>query len=185
MVFLGISSNFENEGCDRKDLHLPGQQLQLGLAVAKAQPKTVIVLIHGGIVTIDALIGTPTAPGPAAAVLTAFYPGQQVPCPTPPPAPSLAGVSACIPAYMLPVSSSVPDPQSRTSRFRFPLPISASCGPSPCAFQCPPFASARSKHVTTPTPRLLAYFLAEHPPRPRVLKVSGPAELIWGQGPFL
>ena len=76
VVFLGISETFENEGHDRTELELPGQQLQLGLAVSGVQPKTVVVLYHGGMVLIDELVnGNATHPG-AGAILTNFYPGQ-------------------------------------------------------------------------------------------------------------
>lgn len=51
VVFLGISSGFENEGHDRKGpdaLDLPGHQLALAQACVAANPKTVVVLAHGG-----------------------------------------------------------------------------------------------------------------------------------------
>ena len=72
VVFLGLSEAFENEGHDRRDLDLPGKQLELALAVARAQPKTVVVLAHGGIVTIDALL----AKNSTVSILSMFYPGQ-------------------------------------------------------------------------------------------------------------
>lgn len=50
VVFLGLSEQFENEGHDRTSLELPGHQMDLALAVLKAQPQTVVVLVHGGMV---------------------------------------------------------------------------------------------------------------------------------------
>ena len=50
VVFLGISSAFENEGHDRTGdgaLELPGKQLALAQACVAANPKTVVILAHG------------------------------------------------------------------------------------------------------------------------------------------
>lgn len=69
VVFLGLSQDFEREGHDRTDIDLPGSQLALARAVLDAQPNTVIVLVHGGIVAIDDIIDAP-------AILTAFYGGE-------------------------------------------------------------------------------------------------------------
>lgn len=75
VVFLGISSHYEDEGRDRKSLALPGHQVELALAVARAQPNTAVVLYHGGMVEIDDLVGNATHPG-VPAIITGFYPGQ-------------------------------------------------------------------------------------------------------------
>ena len=72
VVFLGISEQVENEGRDRTDLKLPGHQADLALAVSKAQPSTIVVLAHGGIVEIDDLLSSASIP----AILTMFYPGS-------------------------------------------------------------------------------------------------------------
>ena len=61
VVFLGISPQFENEGRDRATTALPGHQLDLAMQVLAAQPRTVVVLIHGGMVAIDALANAPVA----------------------------------------------------------------------------------------------------------------------------
>ncbi|ANI42852.1 glycoside hydrolase family 3 C-terminal domain-containing protein [Mycolicibacterium vaccae] len=50
VVFLGLSDHAESEGYDRVDIALPAGQLRLLEAVAAAQPRTVVVLCHGGVV---------------------------------------------------------------------------------------------------------------------------------------
>jgi len=70
VVFLGISNHYEGEGRDRHDLALPGNQVALALACIAANPKTVVVLIHGGMVNLDEIAST------GASILTALYPGQ-------------------------------------------------------------------------------------------------------------
>jgi len=78
VVFVGISGQFEGEGHDRNKpgssgsgLALPGNQSALALACIAANPKTIVVLIHGGMVLIDEIVAT------GAAVVTALYPGQE------------------------------------------------------------------------------------------------------------
>jgi len=68
---LNHEDNFDSEGSDRKSLALPYHQDELIAAVTKANPKTVVVLISGGAITMDAWLGqTP-------AVVQAFYPGME------------------------------------------------------------------------------------------------------------
>nr|WP_314841879.1 glycoside hydrolase family 3 C-terminal domain-containing protein [uncultured Microbacterium sp.] len=50
VVFLGLESHHESEGFDRTDIDLPAQQLELLRAVATVQPRTVVILSHGGVV---------------------------------------------------------------------------------------------------------------------------------------
>ena len=76
VIFLGISSAFENEGHDRTSLELPGNQIALAQACVAVNPKTVIVLAHGGMVHIDELV-LPGGNGSAPSVLSMFYPGQE------------------------------------------------------------------------------------------------------------
>lgn len=49
VVFLGLASSQESEGFDRADIELPPEQLALLAAVVAAQPRTVVVLSHGGV----------------------------------------------------------------------------------------------------------------------------------------
>ena len=101
VLFLGISGLFEAETRDRNacskrpwdptwdppdycpgpnpewkhgysvGLALPGNQTALALAVIEANPNTVVVLIHGGMVLVDDIVTT------GASVVSALYPGQQ------------------------------------------------------------------------------------------------------------
>ena len=69
IVYAGYPENFETEGHDRPHMDLTGKQNELIAAVAKANPKTVVVLNVGSPVTmpwIDAV----------AAVVLAHYPGM-------------------------------------------------------------------------------------------------------------
>ncbi|WP_174187916.1 glycoside hydrolase family 3 C-terminal domain-containing protein [Nocardia barduliensis] len=50
VVFLGLAATQESEGFDREHLELPADQLNLLEAVLRAQPDTVVVLAHGGVV---------------------------------------------------------------------------------------------------------------------------------------
>lgn len=49
VVFLGLADGQESEGFDRDDIELPAEQVSLLEAVAAAQPRTVVVLSHGGV----------------------------------------------------------------------------------------------------------------------------------------
>ncbi|WKX06163.1 glycoside hydrolase family 3 C-terminal domain-containing protein [Streptomyces sp. NL15-2K] len=50
VVFLGLTAAEEAEGTDRPDIDLPTHQLELLKAVTAAQPRTVAVIVHGGVV---------------------------------------------------------------------------------------------------------------------------------------
>jgi beta-glucosidase len=52
IVFLGLPDEAESEGFDRKHLDLPGVQLRLLEAVARANPRVVVVLANGGVVEV-------------------------------------------------------------------------------------------------------------------------------------
>jgi beta-glucosidase len=49
VLFLGLDATQESEGFDREHLELPEEQLALLEQVVAAQPKTVVVLSHGGV----------------------------------------------------------------------------------------------------------------------------------------
>ncbi|MEH3133033.1 MAG: beta-glucosidase [Mycolicibacterium neoaurum] len=53
VVFLGLPAEAESEGFDRPDIELPDEQLQLLAAVVRAQPRTVAVLSHGGVLRLQ------------------------------------------------------------------------------------------------------------------------------------
>lgn len=50
VVFLGLADAEETEGSDRTHISLPHEQLELLRGIAAVQPKTVVVLSHGGVV---------------------------------------------------------------------------------------------------------------------------------------
>lgn len=52
VVFLGIPAEEESEGFDREHIDLPAAQLALLDAVFAANPRTVVVLSHGGVVAL-------------------------------------------------------------------------------------------------------------------------------------
>ncbi|MBZ5624364.1 MAG: glycoside hydrolase family 3 C-terminal domain-containing protein [Acidobacteriia bacterium] len=71
VVFVGYSPELESEDFDRKSVDLPAGQDDLIGAVAAANPRTVVVVVAGGPVTMTKWIGkTP-------AVLMQFYGGQE------------------------------------------------------------------------------------------------------------
>ncbi|WP_017587976.1 glycoside hydrolase family 3 C-terminal domain-containing protein [Nocardiopsis ganjiahuensis] len=49
VLFLGLDARQESEGFDRTDIELPAEQLDLLAAVARVQPRVVVVLSHGGV----------------------------------------------------------------------------------------------------------------------------------------
>ncbi|MGV0809136.1 glycoside hydrolase family 3 C-terminal domain-containing protein [Mycolicibacterium setense] len=57
IVFLGLTAEEESEGYDREHIDLPAPQLDLLRAVVAAQPRTVVVLSHGGVVRLDTVAG--------------------------------------------------------------------------------------------------------------------------------
>ncbi|AJY45727.1 beta-glucosidase [Martelella endophytica] len=70
IVFVGRSGEWDTEGSDLEDITLPGRQDELVAAVAKANPRTIVVLQTGGPVEMPWLDDVP-------AVLQAWYPGQE------------------------------------------------------------------------------------------------------------
>ena len=69
VVFLGLPDAAESEGFDRTTLDLPDSQLELLTAVTEANPRTVVVLSNGGVVTTGWAAAVP-------AVLEAWLPGE-------------------------------------------------------------------------------------------------------------
>lgn len=53
VLFLGLAADQESEGFDREHLELPADQLDLLTAVVRAQPDTVVVLAHGGVLRLE------------------------------------------------------------------------------------------------------------------------------------
>lgn len=70
LVFVGLNGEWESEGFDRPDMDLVGRQNELVSRVAAVNPRTVVVLQTGSPVTMPWL-------GDVAAVLQAWYPGQE------------------------------------------------------------------------------------------------------------
>jgi len=53
VIFAGLGEREESEGFDRETLDLPAAQVDLIRAVAAASPRTVVVLSHGGVVSLE------------------------------------------------------------------------------------------------------------------------------------
>lgn len=53
VLFLGLAADDESEGFDRTHIDLPDAQLNLLSAVVQVQPRTVVVLAHGGVVRLE------------------------------------------------------------------------------------------------------------------------------------
>ena len=70
IVCIGTTAEWETEGEDRWGLDLPGRQDELVYAVARANPRTVVVLQTGGPVHMPWLDAVP-------AVVQAWFPGQE------------------------------------------------------------------------------------------------------------
>jgi beta-glucosidase len=70
IVCIGTTAEWETEGEDRWGLDLPGRQDELVHAVARANPRTVVVLQTGGPVHMPWLDAVP-------AVIQAWFPGQE------------------------------------------------------------------------------------------------------------
>jgi len=66
---LNHRGGYDTEGADRKDIKLPGAQDDLIRKVVQANPRTVVVLMGGGAVEMDAWLAR------VPAVLYAWYPG--------------------------------------------------------------------------------------------------------------
>jgi beta-glucosidase len=73
VLVAGLSHDkyHDEEGTDRKDLRLPYRQDELIQQVAKANPRTIVVLIDGGAVEMDPWIDQ------VPAILQAWYPGME------------------------------------------------------------------------------------------------------------
>jgi len=70
VVCIGTNGDWETEGVDRWGLALPGRQDELVRAVARATPRTIVLLQTGGPVLLPWLDDAP-------AVLQAWFPGQE------------------------------------------------------------------------------------------------------------
>ncbi len=70
VLFLGMGNDMETEGADRESLALPDDQLELLEAVVKVNPRTIVVLTGGGVITMPWL-------SKVKAVVQAWYPGQE------------------------------------------------------------------------------------------------------------
>jgi beta-glucosidase len=70
IVFAGLSEVYEGESFDRSTLALPGLQNKLIEAVAKANPRTIVVLNNGTPILMDWKDNV-------AAIVEAWYPGQE------------------------------------------------------------------------------------------------------------
>ena len=70
LVFVGYPDAFESEGWDRASIDLQGGQNELIAAVAKANPRTVVVLNAGAPVSMPWV-------DQVAAILLAYYPGME------------------------------------------------------------------------------------------------------------
>ncbi|MET7842567.1 glycoside hydrolase family 3 C-terminal domain-containing protein [Streptomyces sp. NPDC005356] len=57
VVFLGLAAHQESEGFDREHLELPAEQLELLADVVRVQPRTAVVLSHGGVLRLAPLSG--------------------------------------------------------------------------------------------------------------------------------
>jgi beta-glucosidase len=68
---LNHHGGYDTEGADRKDIKLPGEQDELIQKIVQANPRTVVVLMGGGAVEMDAWLAR------VPAVLYAWYPGLE------------------------------------------------------------------------------------------------------------
>jgi beta-glucosidase len=57
VLFLGLAAAQESEGFDRTTIELPAEQAELAAAVVAANPRTVAVLSHGGVLRLAPLAG--------------------------------------------------------------------------------------------------------------------------------
>jgi len=55
VLFLGLAARQESEGFDRTTIELPAEQVELARAVVAANPRTVAVLAHGGVLRLAPL----------------------------------------------------------------------------------------------------------------------------------
>lgn len=70
LLFIGRSGQWDTEGSDLEDFHLPGLQDELAKAVLAANPNTIVILQTGGPIEMPWL-------AQAKAVLQCWYPGQE------------------------------------------------------------------------------------------------------------
>ncbi len=56
VLFVGLAAAQESEGFDREDIELPADQVQLIREVTAVQPRTVLVLSHGGVVRLAPVV---------------------------------------------------------------------------------------------------------------------------------
>jgi beta-glucosidase len=70
VVVIGMDQSWEGEGGNRADLSLPGRQAELVAAVSAANPRTVVLLNSGAVVSLD---GTEAAP----ALVQTWYLGEE------------------------------------------------------------------------------------------------------------
>ncbi|RKE05156.1 glycoside hydrolase family 3 C-terminal domain-containing protein [Streptomyces sp. TLI_171] len=59
VVFLGLAAHQESEGFDREHIELPAEQLELLAEVVRAQPRTAVVLSHGGVLRLAPATAAP------------------------------------------------------------------------------------------------------------------------------
>ena len=71
IICAGLRETLEGEGNDKSTLSLPESQIELINAVAKANPKTIVVLYNGTPLTMNEWLNN--VPG----LIEAFYPGQE------------------------------------------------------------------------------------------------------------
>ncbi len=71
IICVGLRETLEGEGNDKETLSLPESQIKLINAVAKANPKTIVVLYNGTPITMSEWLDN------VPALIDAFYPGQE------------------------------------------------------------------------------------------------------------
>ncbi|MCG7634639.1 glycoside hydrolase family 3 C-terminal domain-containing protein [Gordonia McavH-238-E] len=59
VLFLGLAASQESEGFDRDDIELPSDQIELLTRILAVQPRTVVVLAHGGVLRLEAIAAAP------------------------------------------------------------------------------------------------------------------------------
>jgi len=71
LVFAGLNGDWDTEGHDRNDMEMPGDQVKLIKAVAKANSNTVVLLNNGSSLVMSDWLDQ------VSAVLECWYPGQE------------------------------------------------------------------------------------------------------------
>ncbi|WP_282203749.1 glycoside hydrolase family 3 C-terminal domain-containing protein [Kitasatospora fiedleri] len=59
VLFLGLAAHQESEGFDREHIELPAEQLELLAEVVRVQPRTAVVLSHGGVLRLAPVTAAP------------------------------------------------------------------------------------------------------------------------------